>query len=383
MRQVNASDVLFFFGAGASAPFGIPTMKQFVLDFEKYLHGNATDSEQKIYSGIKQTLEKRLSEPVDLEAVFTVIDGIINYNQEKLGLLSLYSATKFREPNIHDKATCKSLRGKFKNFVREKCEIPEESYDKIKVVYQDFFNRFALEFGGQNIEAVSDFWFQRDWSIFTTNYDTCLEYYWWNATGIGVNTGFDHDKRMNKMVLNPRKLLQENIGIQLFKLHGSITWFIEKGTDTVIEVTQKGRSYVGREYVGEMMVYPIAEKELYLDPYISMLLRLNRELEKKSVWIVIGYSFNDPIIREIFLKKSNNKKHLILVRPEARKVISRKLQGIEGKLSTMEKKFGLSKQEEIAYGEEKQEQYKKVNHQIISKLKDNPRFKWSDRVVPT
>ena len=47
-------------------------------------------------------------------------------------------------------------------------------------------------------------------------------------------------------------------------------------------------------------MYPIAEKELYLEPYISMLVRLNRELKRKKVWLVIGYSFNDPVIQEIF-----------------------------------------------------------------------------------
>ena len=38
----NANNVVFFFGAGASAPFGIPTMKQFVVDFEKKLEKEGT-----------------------------------------------------------------------------------------------------------------------------------------------------------------------------------------------------------------------------------------------------------------------------------------------------------------------------------------------------
>ena len=382
MSKVHSEQVVFFFGAGASAPFGIPTMKQFVVDFEKYLHGNANDSEIKLYRDIKETLEQRSSDQVDLEAVFTVIDGIINYSQERLGLLSLYLATKFREPNKLDKSLCKSLRGKFRKFVKEKCEIPEESRDKIKMVYKDFFNRFALELSGSNINQRNEYAWQRDWSIFTTNYDTCLEYYWNVATEIGVDTGFEHVKRKNVNVLRPLKFLQEGIGIQLFKLHGSINWFIEKGTDKVIEVTTKGDSYVGREYSGEMMVYPIAEKELYTDPYISMLLRLNRELEKKSTWIIIGYSFNDPIIREIFLRNSSSTKHLILVHPRAKDVFNRKLDSIRAKKSLMEKWFGLRKKEEVLHGEDKKENYKKMNHQIIHKLRENPRFQWHDNVVP-
>ena len=70
---------MFFFGAGASAPFGIPTMKQFVGNFENYLNENADKDERELYSDIKSTLEKKIHRPPDLEAVFTVIDGIISY----------------------------------------------------------------------------------------------------------------------------------------------------------------------------------------------------------------------------------------------------------------------------------------------------------------
>jgi hypothetical protein len=130
--------------------------------------------------------------------------------------------------------------------------------------------------------------------------------------------------------------------------------------------TIKAQSHLGRKYEGEMMVYPIAEKELYADPYISMLLRLNRELERKSAWVVIGYSFNDPIIREIFLRRSNDNKHLILVHPEADSVWKNRLSLIKGIVHPMEKKFGLD------------DTYRQVNHQIIHQLKENPVIGASD-----
>ncbi len=58
MTKVEFSEeILFFFGAGASAPFGIPTMKQFVVDFEEYLNENAEKSERTVYADIKKTLD--------------------------------------------------------------------------------------------------------------------------------------------------------------------------------------------------------------------------------------------------------------------------------------------------------------------------------------
>lgn len=383
MSSATSDQIVFFFGAGASAPFGIPTMKQFVTDFEESLIENGTEGERRTYTDIKKTLEKQLHRQVDLEGVFTVIDGIIDYAPERLGLLSLYATAKFKKPfpTEINKEICKSLREKFQTFVKEKCVISDESFGKIAQVYRDFFNRFLLELGGR-IRQNGDYVWGKNWRIFTTNYDTCLEYFWREAAGADIDTGFDYNTVRKVDILNPRKLLSEGMEMQLFKLHGSVNWLIEKRSKKVIEVTERGRSYVGRKYEGEMMIYPIAEKELYFDPYISMLLRLNRELESKSIWIVIGYSFNDPIVREIFLRKSNARKHLVLVHPKAKDVFSRRLHSIKAKLSLMEKRFGLSEKEEDLLGEDKKENYKKVNHQIIHTLKENPKFKWHSNVVP-
>jgi len=369
-KTINSSDIVFFFGAGASAPFNIPTMKQFVTDFEKVLEEDATKSERLTYKEIKDALEKRLKRQVDIEAVFTVIDGIINYSPERLGFLSLYCATKFDTPNSDKKLTCTLLRRKFRNFVSSECCIPQEAFSKIKEIYHDFFNRFALELGNYNENGK--YAYNSNWTMFTTNYDLCLEYYWREVAHVAIDTGFDFERVRNVTVLRPYKLLQESTGlIQLFKLHGSVDWLIEKGTNDVIEVeTAKGQSHMGRKYKGEMMLYPIAEKELYLDPYVSMILRLNRELEKKSTWVVIGYSFADPVIREIFLRKFNSKKKLVLVHKKASEVYRERLSHIKGDVSLMEKQFGM------------ENTFRQTNHQIMHKLKDNPVFKASEEPLP-
>lgn len=72
---LKADDIVFFFGAGASAPFGIPTMKQFVIDFEKYLDEKSELDERNSYKNIKNILEMKLHRNIDLEDVFTVIEA--------------------------------------------------------------------------------------------------------------------------------------------------------------------------------------------------------------------------------------------------------------------------------------------------------------------
>ena len=375
---MKSEDVVFFFGAGASAPFGIPTMRKFVTDFEEFLNENAEKIERDFYSDIKQTLKNKIHREVDLEAVFTVIDGISNYNDpEKLGMLALYFMTEQRKhfPTFENVETCKKLKLKFQDFVNKKCNIPN-TFTEIAKVYRDFFNRFAIELGSYDLNG--EFAYNSNWVIFTTNYDICLEYYWRQVANIGIDTNFMLDQRTGRSILRPKSILAEPNKMKLFKLHGSFNWLIDEKTHEVIEVTAKGNSLIGTSYAGELMVYPIAEKELYLEPYVSMLVRLNRELEKHPIWVVIGYSFNDPVIQEIFIKNWSPQKHsLILIHPEAREIGAKKLSDIN--ITPIEKYFGLTDTQVEISG--KRIDYRQVNHQIIHKLKENPKFGWNQDPV--
>jgi hypothetical protein len=336
----DASDIVFFFGAGASAPFEIPTMKQMVADFEQELSKKGTKDEIEIYNDIKKVLETILGASVDLEAVFTVIDGIINYDIERLGLLSIYaSAISFAKfltdvpPSIEIKTTCTNLRTKFQNFVREKCLIPPHSYGTIRDVYRDFFNRLWVEATSRSSPPCltkGNYKYCQTWTMFTTNYDTCLEYYWREIVRVPLNTGFDFDRARNTMVSTPDMLYEypRRNEMKLLKLHGSVSWLIEKD-GTIIEETALGPSLVGRKFIGELMIYPIEQKELYVDPYVSMFVQLNRELKNKSIWVIIGYSFNDPMIREVFIRNSDETKRIVLLHPDAQTVKEQKLVNIK------------------------------------------------------
>ena len=60
MSEIKSSDVVFFFGAGASAPFGIPTMKQFVTDFNLNIDiSSEKPAELKIGSPLNNTVKVR------------------------------------------------------------------------------------------------------------------------------------------------------------------------------------------------------------------------------------------------------------------------------------------------------------------------------------
>ena len=73
-----------------------------------------------------------------------------------------------------------------------------------------------------------------------------------------------------------------------------------------------------------------------------MFKRLNHELKLKKTWIIIGYSFNDPIIREIFIKNSDKSKQIVFLHPEAQRIVNDKLNDLDNKnLFVLTEKFGL------------------------------------------
>jgi len=99
---------------------------------------------------------------------------------------------------------------------------------------------------------------------------------------------------------------------------------------------------MGRRFLGPMMIYPIQQKELYVEPFISMFKLLNKELREKRNWIIIGYSFNDSVIREIFLRNSDETKNIAFLHPSGYEVVERHLSNLKyNNFMVITDKFGM------------------------------------------
>lgn len=208
--------------------------------------------------------------------------------------------------------------------------LKNNNLSKVFQIYTDFFN--TLGEGFTPTLEQKPLRYDRTWTIFTTNYDQCLEILLREKYEIDVFTGFKNGgKKFSPdyfLYYDEGELLNRttrNIIIRIVKLHGSINWLKNRETNKVEEkefhlsASKKIRGF----YDDEVIMYPLIEKELYLDPYIQMFYCLNKELETKRVCLTIGYSFRDPIIRKIFIKiflQDSNKK-VILVDPNAKEII--------------------------------------------------------------
>jgi hypothetical protein len=209
------------------------------------------------------------------------------------------------------------------------------------------FTRAGGGVGGQSVEGSGRSYVIGNWSMFTTNYDAILEHYWLDHVQQPLNTGFSYNSTARMEISNPEQFRQAG-GLRLFKLHGSITW-LQDGRWGLTEQRvppQEMKTYTGRKFLGQVMLYPIEEKSLYSEPYITMYSTLNRELATTPRWVFIGYSFGDRVVRDIVVRNSRGEVITVIVHPRATEIAS-KLEGFRGPLRPIDARFGEAGYQEV------------------------------------
>jgi hypothetical protein len=157
--------------------------------------------------------------------------------------------------------------------------------------------------------------------IFTTNYDQSIEQY---CTLIGIECldGFKHDP-VKKRYLWDKGYYEHYVTknntqkIYLYKLHGSLNWKFHKSLG--IERTSVESFRNDGNYSDNLLIYPAMsiKKEKKNDPYASIHQTFEQEMSKANGCIVIGYSFRDEDINEIFTKFLDSGKWMIAISPNA------------------------------------------------------------------
>ena len=358
------TEPLIFLGAGASQPFSIPTMEGLVDKFSEELDNSGSPEEKNLYEDILWNVKKNYGW-ADLESVLSIIDELTNRDWiTGFGSFSLLFYKRYLNsssmPTLElspealskweiDFKVAQTLKGKMETFVRSECKIKEEKvYNKIYETYANFFQKLSEIFieRGRGHELISSkrgkpkrIHFSRC-PIFTTNYDSCLEEFF-RECEVLVNRGVEPDQARGLTIVDTRSLIRNPDKLSLAKLHGSLTWYRQED-GTIIEDTGKmqvgEKTYGTHRIIGEEMIYPIRQKEMYLDPYVAMMYFFAEKLRQSKIWIVIGYQFNDEILRTMFEDHSSKEKKMILVNPKA-KEIQNKLE-LKSSIIPIEKKWG-------------------------------------------
>jgi hypothetical protein len=251
---------------------------------------------------------------------------------ERKGILSCVNELKYKT-RILD-----SLEAKFKEYIRNHVVIKDsQKIDLSRRVYLDFFRRLCIHTNCENPnspDSEPNKYTYSKWTFFTTNYDNCIEDFWVRSRGYShLSLGFD--QKNGKKIMNADRFVRRNTEesglrseMQLVKLHGSVNWIKYKNGYIEEHEYHTALDDIGcrsgsNDIQENTLIYPLNQKQLYFVPFLQFFRILNAELTKRNLWIIIGYSFRDIVIRTMFEMSlaENSKCKLLLVHPHATKQI--------------------------------------------------------------
>ncbi len=327
--------MLLFLGAGASSPFGIPTMPGFVKLFDQEV------SDSQIYLSIKESF----GEDFDLEVLMTVIEDLSKSPQEFFRAISPQTAhfllQKEREQANHylhedSRKEALQLLVRIKAIIRRECIKAVSDDTKILGAYNDFFNILETE-----RMQMTDYWgqFQEGRGqqktilpvlrIFTTNYDTCVEVYF-NRKEIDFSRGIVKKYGEDIFDVDSYESPPEK-NIKIFKLHGSIDLFQKSGKIRQLDVAGPEKTFLGEECGEESMRWPIefgGYRHVIESPYLDLFRLFRQAAKQDSWWIIIGFSFRDRTICSILddvlrLKPVRERPHVLIINRHTQPVSKR------------------------------------------------------------
>ena len=286
--MVFNSSFVILLGAGASVPAGLPVIDALTKDF-----GRAIANEKPLSTAHKliESIFIRTQSKFDIELE---LQALTELTENPSGTLQYFHG-KMEEEVRNTLPVLPELKSRLKRYVRLRCQDPGDV---------SFLKPLLLGFAQP----------QSGLDIFTLNYDPTIEALC-ESENISYTDGFDP-------YWNPGAFESKNFHVRLFKIHGSVNWFlIRPGHYAKVPVrgdVQDIRFFTG-EQLTEMVLYPALEKRTESGPYPFILNSFRAKLAKVGLLITIGYSFRDNNIRTLIIDqmRANPGLWLILASPHS------------------------------------------------------------------
>ena len=270
---LQLDNINFLIGAGCSShivdgtELGIPGMRKLYDDFFKE-NADFSAAGLKLKDRFDSNLEKML---------------------EALGAIQVANEIVAIDKDIDEKIDT------VRKFIRSK--IIEGLHGKeVLSIYKDFYKRMISESRKAPI------------NIFTTNYDLYNEQAL-DSLGLPYNNGFTgtYKRKFNPASykyayvedMNLSKEVWERVpnSFNLYKIHGSISWYKDEG-----DIFEK--DYADRGSEDTVMIYPtpLKDRTTLMVPYSDLFRNFESSLLKQnSVLVTLGYSFADDHINRLIL----------------------------------------------------------------------------------
>lgn len=290
MQEEEKGKLMFLIGAGASCPMGIPTMKGFTEAFEKNEEENYTHN--RIIQQVKNKIEKK---DWDLESMISSLKRILFIEEEiSFQVLELRYCPQYDHFVKSEKTDYNSVLEELLNFIRNKClQYDESKASKLYRPILDLTEKFTLH-------------------LFTTNYDSIIE-----DVCIYRNTGFEDGfvpSPHGDSVWNKKKLGTSDT-VNLYKLHGSISWYKDSRRNEIFKVP---RDIGLTEEINRMTIYPGEIKEAFYPPYLELFSQFIRILFLVRQCFIIGSSLRDKYIADFLRARvSQGNFEVFLISPDS------------------------------------------------------------------
>ncbi len=357
---------MLFLGAGASKPFGLPTMKQYVNGFRRFIVSRDPSLEQ-AYDELVEILGF-FPDGDDLEALYTMLQELQYPTRTLLNPASVYLLSNFGTQDIEEvfQIFAKSHYGRLaplvallEEYILKSCTIRDQDvlvetfsalYEVISKTWWFKSNggKSGVSFYQDSVRAGTGLrTFFPAFPTVTTNYDLAVEIYLAQRK-VEFEDGFRRGAG-GVLSFDPSTLRRLTPGsVSLLKLHGSIDWKRTDDGRIIKSLDRPGSKTVTLEKIsGEAMVFPTSDKADLKWPFLDLTSAFLDVLRGTRLWLVIGYSFRDQILRRMFLENLTEQTRLILLSPRASTLVGELSEEIPSNLPSeviapVDAKFGTS-----------------------------------------
>lgn len=314
-------------------------MGKMVTKFEEYLQKNNIEGFD-LYSDIKKTLEEGYKDTskIDIESVFSVIFGIEkNISMQEIGHYPFFYNKRFGSQHQFSKDEidkAKNLRNELEKFILAECQ---KNFQGLDDVYERSFDVLFQNMWGpqpQTTRRGHRYWIGL--KVYTTNYDRVFENFWRELPPL---QDYFNRSQSSAPYFDSQDIDLTRTADTFVKLHGSVDWtFLETGE--ILEADPS--TYTRSKKRGKAMLYPIQQKDLYVDPWFTLFRDFRSGLALSKQLYVIGYGFNDEFILNAFNEALDSKqdKVLIIVNPHAFDLIEKFSEKHRSKIIPLPIRFG-------------------------------------------
>jgi hypothetical protein len=286
---------MLFLGAGASKPFGVPTMTEFTDEVIKELDSTKRPAFGSLVRGLRSSIGKAGLNR-DIESMLTVLQAKANPRKalEDIGAQAVLFADEF--PRLAEDKLAKATKEQIEKIIYSRCS--KVNHRKAIELYDQLWKGLTTNVRFKNVGYGSPNYTLAG-RVFTTNYDLAIESFLKNSR-IRYSDGFEIDEVGDPVFTGG----WVNADIGFYKLHGSINYFDrEDGQIVRSDAILENADVYGRQVKGRIMIYPTGEKYATRRPFYECLGQLRSALanQEERACIVIGYSFRDAAINNAFL----------------------------------------------------------------------------------